>query len=82
MTDPSRHLRLTFPPGPATEPVIYEIVSRFGVIPNIRRAAIHDHSGWLVCDLGGDDASVAAAIAWMESIGVAVARVEGDVVEG
>ncbi len=24
-----QHVRLTFPPGPATEPVIYEIVTRF-----------------------------------------------------
>ena len=77
-----RHVLLTFPPGPATEPVIYEIVHRFNVIPNIRRAAIHDHSGWMVCDLGGEDAAVADAIAWMESIGVVVSRAEGDVVEG
>lgn len=84
MTDAAvhRHVRLTFPPGPATEPVIYEIVTRFGVVPNIRRAAIHDHSGWMVCDLGGEAAAVADAIAWMESIGVDVSRAEGDVLEG
>ena len=62
--------------------MIYEIVTRFGVVPNIRRAAIHDHSGWMVCDMGGDDAAVAAAVEWMESIGVVVSRAEGDVVEG
>ncbi len=82
MSDQNRHVRLTFPPGPATEPVIYEIVTRFGVVPNIRRAAIHDHSGWMVCELGGADAAVADAIAWMESIGVDVSRAEGDVLEG
>ena len=82
MTQQHRRLRLTFPPGPATEPVVYEIVTRFGVVPNIRRAAIADHSGWLVCDLGGEEAAVAEAIAWMESIGVAVSAVEGDIVEG
>jgi hypothetical protein len=77
-----RHLRLTFPPGPATDPVIYEIVTRFGVIPNIRRAAIADHSGWMVCDIGGEPEAVDAAVAWMESIGVQVSRAEGDVLEG
>ncbi len=82
MTDQHLHVRLTFPPGPATEPVIYEIVTRFGVVPNIRRAAIHEHSGWMVCDLGGDRASLDAAVAYMESIGVDVSRAEGDVVEG
>ena len=82
MTEQHRRLRLTFPPGPATEPVVYEIVTRFGVVPNIRRAAIADHSGWMVCDLDGDPESVDAAVAWMESIGVQVSRAEGDVLEG
>jgi ABC-type methionine transport system ATPase subunit len=77
-----QHVRLTFPPGPATEPVIYEIVTRFGVVPNIRRAAIHDHSGWMVCDLGGEPSAIEAAVAYMVSIGVDVSRVEGDIVEG
>ena len=60
MTDQHRHVRLTFPPGPATEPVIYEIVKRFDVVPNIRRAAIQDHSGWMVCEIGGSDEEAAA----------------------
>lgn len=77
-----RHVRLTFPPGPATEPVIYQIVTRFGVVPNIRRAAIHDHAGWMVLDLAGRDAELDAAIGYMTERGVDVARVEGDVMEG
>jgi len=76
------HVRLTFPPGPATEPVIYEIVRRFGVVPNIRRAAIHGHTGWMVLDLAGSQADLDAAIDYMTGRGVDVARVEGDIVEG
>jgi ABC-type methionine transport system ATPase subunit len=82
MTPIHQHVRLSFPPGPATSPVIYEIVTRFGVVPNIRRTAIHEHSGWMVCDLGGEQAAVDAAIDYMTSIGVDVSRAEGDVVEG
>jgi len=82
VTSPSRHVQLSFPPGPATDPVIYEIVTRFGVVPNIRRALIQDHSGWMVCDLGGDPAKVDEAIAWMESIGVIVTNPDGDVLAG
>jgi ABC-type methionine transport system ATPase subunit len=77
-----QHVRLTFPPGPATDPVIYEIITRFAVVPNIRRASIQDHTGWMVLDLGGEAAAVEAAIAYLESIGVDVSRVEGDVLEG
>lgn len=82
MSEQHQHVRLTFPPGPATEPVIYEIVTRFDVVPNIRRAAIQDHSGWMVCDLGGTEESLDAAIAWMRSIGVDVSNADGDVVAG
>jgi ABC-type methionine transport system ATPase subunit len=77
-----RHLRLTFQPGPATEPAIFEIVTRFGVVPSIRRAAIHDHSGWMVLDLAGTDAALDAAIEYLTGLGVDVSRVEGDVMEG
>ncbi len=76
------HVRLTFPPGPATDPVIYEIVTRFDVVPNIRRAAIHDHTGWMVLDLSGTSANVDAAIAYLTERGVDVASAEGDIVEG
>ena len=82
LSDTHQHVRLTFPPGPATEPVIYEIVTRFAVVPNIRRASIQDHTGWMVLDLGGDPAKVEEAIAYMQSIGVDVSRAEGDVVAG
>ena len=82
MTDIRRHVQLSFPPGPATEPVISEIVKRFDVVPNIRRAAIQDHSGWMVCDISGTEEAVADAIAWMESIGVVVSDPAGDIVAG
>lgn len=82
MTDTRRHVQLSFPPGPATEPVISEIVKRFDVVPNIRRAAIQDHSGWMVCDISGSEQAVGDAIAWMESIGVVVSDPAGDIVAG
>ena len=84
MTDASTHIhvRLTFPVGSATEPVIYEIVKRFDVVPNIRRAAIHDHTGWMVLDLAGTKADLDSATEYLTGLGVDVARVEGDILEG
>ena len=82
MTEQHRHVRLTFPPGPATEPVIYEIVTRFGVVPE-HPARRHPRPQRLDGvrsrrrrRRGG------AAIAWMESIGVDVSPAQGDIVEG
>ena len=76
------HVRLTFPPGPATEPVIYEIVTRFNVVPNIRRASIQEHTGWMVLDLAGEQAQLDAAIDYMTDLGVAVSDPDGDVIAG
>ncbi len=50
----AEHLLLTFPETRATEPVIYRIVTDFDVVPNIRRAAIENHLGWMVIELDGD----------------------------
>ncbi len=75
-------VRLTFPPGPATDPVIYELVTRFPVVPNIRRAKIEDHVGWMVLDLAGEPAALDAAVAYLTERGVDVSRSEGDVLEG
>ena len=41
------------PAASATEPVIYEIVKQFSVVPNIRRASIQEHTGWMVLELAG-----------------------------
>jgi ABC-type methionine transport system ATPase subunit len=69
-------LRLTFPSELVREPVIGRLVQRFGVLPNIRRADVSEDVGWIVCELDGDPDSVAAAVAWMEEIGVDVDRLE------
>lgn len=78
----SQHVHLHFPPGPATDPVIYEIVKRFDVVPNIRRASIHDHTGWMVLEISGEQASLDAALAYLAGIGVEVSAPQGDILAG
>lgn len=75
MTAPPR-VRLTFPSELVPRPVIGEVVRRFDVMPNIRRADVGDDVGWIVCELDGDGDRVAQAIAWMEEIGVDVDRLD------
>jgi ABC-type methionine transport system ATPase subunit len=78
----AEHLLLTFPETRATEPVIYRIVKDFDVVPNIRRAAIETHRGWMVVELDGDHDSVQQAKAYLEAQGIGVERAEGDIVAG
>lgn len=74
-------VKLTFPEELIREPVIARMVREFDVLPNIRRANVEEHIGWIVCELDGSDEAVEGAIGWLRDLGVQVDRL-GDVVEG
>ena len=50
------------------------------IVPNIRRADVGEHGGWIVCELDGDAATVDRAVAWLRGTGVQVDLL-GDIVE-
>jgi len=68
----AERVRLTFPADLVREPIIGQLVHRFDVLPNIRRADVSDDVGWIVCELDGEADRVAEAISWMQEIGVTV----------
>jgi ABC-type methionine transport system ATPase subunit len=74
-------VRLTFPEELVRQPVVAQLVRRFDIEPNIRRASVESHQGWIICELAGASAAVEGAIAWLEEIGVSVDCL-GDVLEG
>lgn len=78
----SEHLRLTFPEERVTQPVIYHLVKDYDVVPNIRRAAIENHFGWLVLELEGDPERIRAAKVYLRDQGIEVDNAEGDIVAG
>ncbi|MHB1599055.1 MAG: NIL domain-containing protein [Acidimicrobiales bacterium] len=73
-------VRLVFPDALVREPVIARLARDYAVEPNIRRAAVEEDSGWIVCELAGETSSVNSALAWLADTGVSVERL-GDVVE-
>jgi ABC-type methionine transport system ATPase subunit len=73
-------VKITFPEHLIKQPIIARLVREFDVMPNIRRANVEEHVGWIVCELGGEDAAVERAIEWLHDLGVEVDRL-GDVVE-
>jgi ABC-type methionine transport system ATPase subunit len=74
-------LHLSFPEPLVERPVIYEAANRFGVVPNIRRANVETHTGWVILELTGDQQSIDDAVSWFSEVGVIVNRMEGDVLE-
>jgi L-aspartate semialdehyde sulfurtransferase ferredoxin len=75
-------LFVSVPEELVAKPMIYEIVRQFDVIPNIRRANVEAHSGWLIMELDGETKARDAAIAWLVEQGCTVNPMEGDVVAG
>jgi L-aspartate semialdehyde sulfurtransferase ferredoxin len=73
-------VKLTFPERLIREPVIGRMVKEFDVMPNIRRASVEEHVGWIICELDGEDDAVERAVAWLVEMGIQVDRLN-DVVE-
>jgi ABC-type methionine transport system ATPase subunit len=77
----SLRLFVSFPEELVDRPLIYEIIKKFDVVPNIRRANVEGHSGWLILEVNGEPSRLDAAIAYFEGLGCTVNRMEGDVLE-
>jgi ABC-type methionine transport system ATPase subunit len=73
-------VKLTFPEELVTEPLIARLVRDHDVEPNIRRANVDEHEGWIVCEVAGEPDKIDAALAWLRATGVRVDLL-GDVVE-
>jgi ABC-type methionine transport system ATPase subunit len=69
-------VRLTFPADLVRQPILGQLVRRFDVLPNIRRADVSEETGWIVCELDGGTDAVEAALGWLAEIGVDVNRLE------
>jgi hypothetical protein len=75
-------LFVSFPEELVDRPMIYELVKRFDVVPNIRRANVEAHSGWIILELSGEEPARDGAVAYLEELGCTVNRMEGDVLAG
>ena len=77
----SLRLFISFPEELVDRPLVYEIIKKFDVVPNIRRANVEGHSGWLILEVNGEQSQLDGAIAYFEGLGCTVNRMEGDVLE-
>ena len=73
-------VKLTFPEELVREPIIARMVKELDIVPNIRRADVGEHNGWIICELDGSADTVDRAVVWLRNEGVQVDLL-GDVVE-
>ena len=73
-------VKLTFPENLIRRPIIGQMVKEFDVMPNLRRASVEEHVGWIICELTGEDDNLERAVVWLADLGIQVDRLS-DVVE-
>lgn len=74
-------MRLIFGKDLVTEPVIYHLGKNYAVVTNIRRADVTREEGWVVLEMTGEPDELERGVTYLESRGVRVEPVEGDVIE-
>ena len=77
-----KRVKFTFPPDLIVEPVIYNLGQKFQVVTNIRRADVREDVGWVILELTGPEEEIDKGLAWVDSVGVRIDPVSGDVIEG
>ncbi len=73
-------VKLTFPEALVREPIIARMIREFDITPNIRRAEVGEHDGWIICELDGSAEVIDQAVAWLKAEQVGVDLL-GDIVE-
>lgn len=76
-----RRLKLIFGSTLVKEPVIYQLGKQFEIVTNIRRADVTGDHGWVMLEITGDPDELERGVSYLQSRGVEVEPVEGDVVE-
>lgn len=78
----SKKVMLTFPTELIREPVIYQLGKNFNLVTNIRRADVTEDRGWVLLELEGNQNDIDKAMKWINSKGIRIDPISGDVVEG
>jgi ABC-type methionine transport system ATPase subunit len=76
-----RRVKLTFPQHLVKEPIIFTMSKNYDVMPNIRRARVTDTVGEMILELEGTEENLEKGLKALQSQGVQVQFIEGDVIE-
>lgn len=69
----SVRLNLTFPTKRTNEPVLADVVKKFKVSVDIRRAQVTENvGGYIMLEMTGTDEAIDESVAYMKAVGVGV----------
>lgn len=75
-------LHLTFPRERIAEPVMCEVAKKFDVVYSIRRANVEPEAGWMDLELTGEEAEIERVVEYLQTRGLRVDPIEGDIIAG
>ncbi len=67
-----RRVKLVYPQDLVGQPILYQLIEKFGLLTNIRRADVNDMGGWLIVDLRGEEPVINQALDWVRQEGIEV----------
>ncbi len=67
-----RRVKLIYPQALVSQPILYHLIEKFGVMTNIMRADVNDTGGWLIVDLRGEEPVIDQALDWVRQEGIEV----------
>jgi ABC-type methionine transport system ATPase subunit len=70
-----RRVKITYPAALLEQPILYRLISQFGVMVNVLEANVTAESGWLLVDLGGSPAMLVQAVQWLADQGLDIEAV-------
>ena len=73
-----REFRLEFPKNLVKEPVISNVIKKFDIIANIRRADVNQDGGWLILSLEGTPEVLDNAEKYISECGVKISPAGAD----
>ena len=79
---PLRRVKFIFETELIKRPVIYELGNKFEVVTNIRRAEVDQNQGWVILELEGPLDQIDNGLQWVNSQGVDVEPISGDILTG
>ena len=66
-------VQLNYPATTVDQPIVYRLVTEFGLVPDIRRANFDARTGGLLyLELTGEREDLRRALTWLEGIGIGV----------
>ena len=71
-----RRVKLLYPVRLLDKPILYQLITEFGVQVNVVEAEVNKLGGWLIVDLAGPTYGVLGSLEWLAEQGIDVVTLQ------